>query len=111
MASPRKYKVYFEKGAQEELGHLDRSIRDQFREPVQRLKESPAQGSSRIRNAQAAYPIYRRRIGDYRMFFLIDSKKRQVVVLAIRKRDSDTYDIDNLRQITGRYSGPHKTQP
>lgn len=36
------------------------------------------------------------------MFFSLDSKKKRVTILAFRKRDSDTYDVKELRKIAGR---------
>ncbi len=97
-----KYSVEVVPAAGREFGKLDNSIRLQFEDPILRLSEKPTQGANRITKIESELPIYKRRVGDYRMFFSLNSKKKQVTILAFRKRDSDTYDIQELRKIAGR---------
>ena len=107
----QKYKVYFELEAQQEFGHLDASIRDNFIEPIRRMKQRPSQDATNLRNVKSTIALYKKRVGDFRIFFAIDRGNKQVVVLSIKKRDSDTYDPSILDSIAKRYSGPHREQP
>jgi mRNA-degrading endonuclease RelE of RelBE toxin-antitoxin system len=52
------------------------------------MEEDPFQGD--IRKLQGL-PGFRRRIGDWRMFFEIIPERRHVVVAAIERRTSTTY--------------------
>ncbi len=97
-----KYCVEFVPAAGREFGKLDNSIRLLFEDPILRLSEKPTQGADRITKLESELPVYKRRVGDYRMFFSLDSKKKRVTILAFRKRDSDTYDVKELRKIAGR---------
>ncbi|MBX9689229.1 MAG: type II toxin-antitoxin system RelE/ParE family toxin [Candidatus Obscuribacterales bacterium] len=107
----KKYKIYFELAAQKEFADLDHAVREAFADPVKRMKEHPTQDATHLRNVKSKLPLYKKRIGDYRVFLSIDSRNRQIVVLAIRKRDSDTYEPGGLESIAARYSGPHDKQP
>lgn len=106
MDSRKQYKVYFEDGAFKEFGKLSKADRDKFAGPVQQLKSDPRHNSDVVRNVKSELTMYKHRVGDFRMFFVLDPKLKQVVVLAIRHRDSDTYDPGVLKNISKLYRGP-----
>lgn len=67
-------------------------------ESLHRLEEHPRFLGKSFKFLKGAISIfgylaqYRLRVGDYRIFYDVDDAHRKVILLAIRRRDEQTYD-------------------
>lgn len=79
------FKVIIHRKAVKELKNLPKDIRDRILESLEEMKISPFIGDVRkIRGEEA----YRKRVGDYRIEFIIDLEDNTIAILRIvhRKR-------------------------
>ncbi|HDD43029.1 MAG TPA: type II toxin-antitoxin system RelE/ParE family toxin [Nitrososphaeria archaeon] len=79
------FKVVIHRKAVKELKNLPKDIRDRILESLEEMKISPFIGDVRkIRGEEA----YRKRVGDYRIEFIIDLEDNTIAILRIvhRKR-------------------------
>ena len=64
-----------------DLKRIDRALLE--------LKDDPLMGDTHL--LQAEDGIYRKHIGDWRIFFCLDRERRHVLVIEIDRRSSTTY--------------------
>ncbi len=70
-----------------ELEALKQEDRKRIVEHLNKLVEEPRpQGSVKLEDS-----IYRIRVGDFRIFYLVDDEERRVEVGAVRRRQETTY--------------------
>jgi mRNA-degrading endonuclease RelE of RelBE toxin-antitoxin system len=75
--------------AERELDRVPAKDRVRIVAALQAMQESPFAGDIARLNGQSA--TWRRRVGDWRIFFDVNPDKLSIVVLAIRRRTSSTY--------------------
>ena len=75
--------------AQKSLKLNPSSDRDRIRHAIDEMEEGPFLGD--VRKLKGGGQGFRRRVGDWRIFFDIYPKQRRVVVIAIERRTSTTY--------------------
>jgi len=77
------FRVIIHRKAVKELKHLPKDIQARIIEALKEMKYSPFSGDVRkIRGEEA----YRRRIGDYRIEFILDLEERTIAILRISHR-------------------------
>jgi len=81
------YRVLLHPKAARFLEKADASVRDQVKQSLQDLENSPERKGERLKHSQ----FWRIRVGDYRAIYEIDEEKRTVIILFIGHR-RDVYD-------------------
>ena len=77
------FRVIIHRKAVKELKHLPKDFQTRILEALKEMESSPFAGDIRkIRGEEA----YRRRIGDYRMEFILDLEERTIAILRILHR-------------------------
>ncbi len=75
--------------AQRRLKHLQPPDRERILAVLARMRDDPFQGDvEHLKNQPAAF---RRRVGDWRIFFDPDPERHLIVVTAIERRTTTTY--------------------
>jgi len=87
------YRVELASRAQRELRRVLESERKRIGAALARLAREPRpSGSVKLRG-----PLYRLRVGSYRIIYAVSDREEQVVALKIARREKDTYDrLDEL---------------
>jgi mRNA interferase RelE/StbE len=81
------FEILFERRAEREYGRLSGVILRRVNEAIERLTVAPRhQGTTKL----AGRDDYRVRVGDWRIVYEVDDKKRRVIVIRIAHR-SDVY--------------------
>lgn len=81
------YSVYLKKSAEKELLSLSSATHDKVVKHLVELEQNPLpKGVKKLRGIEA----YRLRVGDYRVLFQINSKKKIIEIIAIAHR-KDAY--------------------
>ena len=76
-------KITFAKSAEKEILALDRSLGKRIFKKINLLEKNPfGQRAKKLAGGKG----YRIRIGDYRVVYMIDVKKKEVVITKIRHR-------------------------
>ena len=75
--------------AQKSLKRIPSSDRDRIRLAIDEMEEDPFLGD--VRKLKGGGQGFRRRVGDWRIFFDIYPKQHRIVVTAIERRTSTTY--------------------
>ena len=71
------------------LRRASRSDRERINEAFSAMCTEPFSGDTKLlRGTDGAY---RRRVGDWRIFFELDEPRKLVVILAVKRRASNTY--------------------
>jgi mRNA interferase RelE/StbE len=86
----KKYEVVFKKSALKELQNLPGKIRQKVLDAVQLLSVNPYTELLQIKKMRGADALYRFRINDYRVVYLIDRHLIKVVIIKIGHR-KDVY--------------------
>jgi len=81
------YRVLLHPKAARFLEKADASVRDQVKQGLRDLENSPERRGERLKHSQ----FWRIRVGDYRAIYEIDEEKKTVIVLFIGHR-RDVYD-------------------
>jgi len=81
------YRVLLHPKAARFLVKADASVRDQAKQSLRDLENSPERKGERLKHSQ----FWRIRVGDYRAIYEIDEEKKTVIVLFIGHR-RDVYD-------------------
>ncbi|OGG00589.1 hypothetical protein A2153_01640 [Candidatus Gottesmanbacteria bacterium RBG_16_38_7b] len=84
------YTALFTKQAEKSYKKIPKEYQLKIKEIILKLEENPySSGTIKLTN----YPVaeYRKRIGDYRIFFDIDDEKKMLIIADIRRRTSTTY--------------------
>jgi mRNA-degrading endonuclease RelE of RelBE toxin-antitoxin system len=75
--------------AQRSLKRIPSNDQPRIRLALEAMEENPFQGD--VRKLQGGLEGFRRRVGDWRIFFDVYPEQRRVVVTAIERRTSTTY--------------------
>ena len=75
--------------AQKSLKRIPPNDRARLRAAIDEMEENPLRGD--IRKLKGGGDGFRRRVGDWRIFFDIYPEERRVVVTGIERRTSTTY--------------------
>jgi mRNA-degrading endonuclease RelE of RelBE toxin-antitoxin system len=75
--------------AQRSLKRIPSNDQARIRLALEAMEENPFQGD--VRKLQGGWEGFRRRVGDWRIFFDVYPEQRRVVVTAIERRSSTTY--------------------
>ena len=82
------YEIKWKHSAEKDLRGIDRQFISQIIEAVGSLSENPFPSQSRrLKGAESSYRI---RIGDYRIIYQVDSKKKLIIIYHVRHR-KDVY--------------------
>lgn len=100
MASP-DYAVSLTPVAADHLAKMPREQQIKVAELLQRMRQNPASGATPLK--QVASLVWKKRLGDIRILFTLDTRRLEVVIRAILWRRADTYD--DLDQIVGEVKG------
>ncbi|MDZ4686232.1 MAG: type II toxin-antitoxin system RelE/ParE family toxin [Planctomycetaceae bacterium] len=82
------YEIAFARSARKELERLGESLQTRILERIERLEGQPRPNG--CRKLEGAEDLWRIRIGEYRVIYLLNDVRRSVDVIAIRHR-SDAY--------------------
>lgn len=75
--------------ADRDLRDVETVTLDRIIEAFEEMCSDPYQGD--VKFLRGAGGALRRRVGDWRILFELDKKKKIIVVLAVRRRASNTY--------------------
>lgn len=76
-------KISFSKSAEKEILSLDRTLSQRIFKKINLLAKNPfGKGSIKLGGGKG----YRIRVGDYRVVYMIDANKKEVVIIKIRHR-------------------------
>ena len=75
--------------AQKSLKRIPTNERDRIRRAIDEMEENPFLGD--VRKLKGGREGFRRRVGDWRIFFDLYPREHRVVVTAIERRTSSTY--------------------
>ena len=81
------YRVLLHPRAARFLEKADASVRDQVKQSLRELENSPERKGERLKHSQ----FWRTRVGDYRAIYEINDEKETVIILFIGHR-RDVYD-------------------
>jgi len=81
------YRVLLHPKAARFLEKANASVRDQVKQGLRDLENSPERRGERLKHSQ----FWRIRVGDYRAIYEIDEEKKTVIILFIGHR-RDVYD-------------------
>jgi len=81
------HRVLFHPKAARFLEKADTFVRDRVKQSLRELEDSPERKGERLKHSQ----FWRARVGDYRVIYEIDEKKKTVIILFIGHR-RDVYD-------------------
>lgn len=89
MNSAPPWQLILERSAEKTLARVPRPEADRLLEVLEQMSQNPLVGDvRRLTNQPAAY---RRRVGNYRIFFDVDYRLRQVQIVAVERRTTTTY--------------------
>jgi mRNA interferase RelE/StbE len=84
-----EYAVVFARSARRELDKLPEQVVDRIFPRIESLRENPRpHGCRKIKGSEN---LWRIRVGDYRVIYSIEDRRRLVDIIAVRHR-SDAYD-------------------
>lgn len=89
--SSKAYQVVFKKSAAKELQALPQKMRQKILDAVQLLSLNPYTELLQIKKLKGADSLYRVRIQDYRLIYLIDNRVIKVTIIKIGHR-KEVYD-------------------
>ena len=87
----KKYEVVFKKSALKELQNLPGKIQQEILDAVQLLAINPYTELLQIKKMKGADSLYRFRINDYRVVYLIENQFIKVTIIKIGHR-KDVYE-------------------
>jgi mRNA interferase RelE/StbE len=79
-----RYTVIVSDGAQRDLERLDRSVARRIVARLEELREDPLRKLGRLVNS----PLYRLRVGDWRVIVDVDEREVRVLVIKVAHRRS-----------------------
>ena len=86
MPGEKRYQVKFRKSARKEFLQLPARIQDKIAEALSFLAENPFTGLLQIKKLRGPEKLYRIRIGDYRLIYVVESFELIVIVIKIGHR-------------------------
>ena len=84
--SSKVYEVVFKKSAAKELQSLPQKIQQKILDAVQLLSLNPYTELLQIKKMKGADSLYRARIQDYRVVYLIENQRIKVAIIKIAHR-------------------------
>lgn len=87
----KKYEVVFKKSALKELQNLPVRIQQKILDAVQLLSLNPYTELLQIKKMKGADSLYRFRINDYRVVYVIENQSIKVTIIKIGHR-KDVYE-------------------
>jgi len=78
------YEVFFARSARRELESLPTAVVDRILPRIERLAKSPRPAG--CRKLSGEQNLWRLRVGDYRIIYLVDDERRIVDISAVRHR-------------------------
>jgi len=81
----------FTANAAEDLNGLPKAIKKRVARVLSQMESDPCQGNVKALRGQEWKGVFRRRIGDYRLLFIVNHEKNLVVVQQISRRSGKTY--------------------
>jgi len=81
----------FTANAAEDLNGLPKAIKKRVARVLSQMESDPFQGNVKALRGQEWKGVFRRRIGDYRLLFIVNHEKNLVVVQQISRRSGKTY--------------------
>jgi len=81
----------FTESAKHDLCSLPKAIQKRAARVMTQMASDPFQGNVKALQGEEWRGVFRRRIGDYRLFFTVDHAQRKVVVHQISLRSGKTY--------------------
>lgn len=83
------YKIIFSKKAIKSLKELPRNYQVKIQETSRKLNKDPFKTD--IKKMQASDATHRLRIGPYRLFLVIDTTLKEIIISIIKRRTTQTY--------------------
>lgn len=84
--SPKFYEVVFKKSAAKELQNLPQKIQQKILDAVQLISLNPYTELLQIKKMKGADSLYRVRIQDYRVIYVIENQVIKVTIIKIGHR-------------------------
>jgi len=89
MNSTSPWRLIVERSAEKSLGRVPHREAERVLTALDQMSQNPFSGDVRRLTNQAS--TYRRRVGNWRIFFDVNYKQRLIAVVAIERRTSTTY--------------------
>lgn len=84
------YSLTYSPRAQKSLRKFPKEYQSLILKKLAALKDNPKpRGFDKI--AARTPPLYRIRVGDYRVFYFIDEEEKDVIVVDVKRRTTQTY--------------------
>lgn len=87
--NPVIYKIIFSRKAIKALERFPRDYQINIKEASNKLSKDPFKMD--IKKMQTSDATHRLRIGQYRLFLVVDTTAKEIIVATIRRRTSQTY--------------------
>ncbi len=84
--SPKTYEIVFKKSAAKELQGLPKKIQQKILDAIQLLSFNPYTELLQIKKMKGADSLYRVRIQDYRMIYVIENQTIKITIIKIGHR-------------------------
>ena len=81
----------FTNNAKQDLRGLPEAIQKRVARVVTQMASDPFQGNVKALQGKEWRGVFRRRLGDYRLFFTVDHSQRKIIVHQIALRSGNTY--------------------
>ena len=89
--SPKNYEIVFKKSAAKELNALPQRVRQKILDAIQLLSLNPYTEILQIKKMKGADSLYRVRIQDYRVIYLVENQIIKITIIKIGHR-KDVYE-------------------
>lgn len=83
------YKLLFARQYEKQLKKIPKDEQVRIINKIEKISGNPRVYS--IKLASIHPPIYKLRVGNYRVFFEIDDEKKMVIITDVRRRTTQTY--------------------
>ena len=83
------YKILFSSKSKKQIKVLEKKLRKRIKEAVTEIGNNPwHKGTIKIKGYEN---IRRKRVGKYRILYLINKQRKEILIVKIEKRDEKTY--------------------
>lgn len=83
------YKVFFTKRFEKQIGKFPKKEQSRILAKIESLLNNPRQNSLKLEGTKP--PIYRLRVGEYRIFFVLDDTVKMIKATDVLRRTTQTY--------------------
>lgn len=80
------YDVVFTRSARRDMKNLPNSVFDRIVLALERIRGNPRKYLRPIKGIKSDIPVYRLRVGDYRVILGVNDKKNEIVVFRVSHR-------------------------